>query len=275
MNGKNILHQLKTCSGSQMMSYVIETEDDKIIVIDGGYTADADYLEQYVRSLTGGEFRVDGWILTHAHSDHIDAFTELARRHPGCPFLAGKVYYNFPPAAYIDQYENCELHTLLEFNEVLPAFADRAQIVHTGDRFAVGAMQAEVLWEPDTSITSNVINNSSIVVRITLGKKVLLILGDLGVEGGKAVLAHYGDALKADLVEMAHHGQNGVDRDFYEAVKPSVCLWCAPQWLWDNNAGGGYNTHIWKTIIVRGWMEEMGVREHYVLKDGTTSISLD
>ena len=37
MNGKNILHQLITCTGIKMMSYVIETADDKIIVIDGGY----------------------------------------------------------------------------------------------------------------------------------------------------------------------------------------------------------------------------------------------
>jgi hypothetical protein len=67
---------------------------------------------------------------------------------------------------------------------------------------------------------------------------------------------------------MAHHGQNGVDRAFYEAVSPRGCLWCAPAWLYNNDIGKGYNTHVWRTVEVRGWMEEIGATEHYVIKDG-------
>ena len=73
---------------------------------------------------------------------------------------------------------------------------------------------------------------------------------------------------------MAHHGQNGVKKDFYETVAPTACLWCTPKWLWDNDAGRGYNTHGWKTIEVQGWMEELGVKEHYVLMNGTQIIEL-
>ena len=75
----------------------------------------------------------------------------------------------------------------------------------------------------------------------------------------------------ADICQMAHHGQNGATKEFYEAVRPEVCFWCAPNWLWDNNAGKGFNTHIWKTVEVRGWMEELGVKQNIVLKDGTQS----
>ena len=82
------------------------------------------------------------------------------------------------------------------------------------------------------------------------------------------------DKLKADYVQMAHHGQNGVDKPFYEAVNPTACLWCTPQWLWDNDAGKGFNTHCWKTVTVRGWMDELGVKEHYVMKDGLHEIKL-
>ena len=109
---------------------------------------------------------------------------------------------------------------------------------------------------------------------MTLGGKTVLFLGDLGIEGGEKLLAMHGDALKSDYVQMAHHGQNGVTRPVYEAAAPSACLWCAPDWLWDNNAGKGYNTHTWQTVIVRGWMEEMGVKTHYVIKDGDHEIEL-
>ena len=73
---------------------------------------------------------------------------------------------------------------------------------------------------------------------------------------------------------MAHHGQGGVTREVYEAISPSVCLWDTPDWLWDNNSGGGYNSGPWKTLEVRAWMEELGAIEHYVIKDGTTKFEI-
>ena len=38
--------------------------------------------------------------------------------------------------------------------------------------------------------------------------------------------------------------------------------------------GQGYNTHTWQTVIVRGWMEELGAQRHIVAKDGTQSLTL-
>ena len=68
---------------------------------------------------------------------------------------------------------------------------------------------------------------------------------------------------------MAHHGQQGVTKEFYAVASPTVCLWPTPDWLWDNNAGGrGKNTGPWKTLETRAWMEEMGIDKHYVSKDG-------
>jgi beta-lactamase superfamily II metal-dependent hydrolase len=270
---KNVLHQLESKTQSQMMSYVIETADSRLIVIDGGLRADCNYLLGYIKELTGGYLKIDAWILTHAHSDHIDAFLEAIEKR-GNELDIGKIYYNFPPADYIGKYEADEFHTIEEFNTLLPRFADRTVIMHTGDVYKIGALSWKVLWEPDTSIICNVINNASVLIKMDLGGKSILITGDLGVEAGECVLRTCGSELKSDFVEMAHHGQNGVGRSFYEAVAPEVCLWCTPLWLWNNDAGGGYNSYIWKTIEVRRWMEEMGVTRHYIIKDGTARIEL-
>ena len=81
--------------------------------------------------------------------------------------------------------------------------------------------------------------------------------------------------LKADICQMAHHGQNGCDRAFYEAVSPEICLWCTPLWLWNNDRGKGFNTHIWKTVTVRGWMDEIGVKTNLKICDGTQVLELD
>ena len=127
-----------------------------------------------------------------------------------------------------------------------------------------------MLLEPDESIKQNEVNNSSVVLRIEAADRSLLILGDLGVEGGDRLLAtNPSELIKADYVQMAHHGQNGVGKNVYEAIDPDYCLWPTPDWLWENNAGRGYDTHIWKTIVTRGWMSELGIKWHYIMKDGT------
>ena len=77
--------------------------------------------------------------------------------------------------------------------------------------------------------------------------------------GGKKLLACCpAEKLRQDVVQMAHHGQNGVDKEFYAHIMPKVCLYCTPDWLWENDNGGGRNSGPWKTLETRRWMEELG-----------------
>jgi hypothetical protein len=106
--------------------------------------------------------------------------------------------------------------------------------------------------------------------------KSILILGDLGVEGGRQLLETVDHALiKADFCQMAHHGQNGVEKNVYEVVRPTYCLWPTPSWLWDNRGDGGYDTGIFNTVVTRGWISAMHcVKRHYVMTAGTQVIDL-
>ena len=74
-----------------------------------------------------------------------------------------------------------------------------------------------------------------------------------------------GSRLKHDIVFLAHHGQNGVAKEFYAAVKPEVAIWPTPTWLWDNNNGGGLGSGPWLTNFVKCWMQELGVKKNYLL----------
>lgn len=74
------IHQLaQTGNRSQMMSFVIETDNNHIIVIDGGTREDAEYLHGYLQGMCGTKPVIDMWILTHCHRDHTDAFYEIMR----------------------------------------------------------------------------------------------------------------------------------------------------------------------------------------------------
>lgn len=265
------IYQLKEATPNriQMMSYIFRAEDGALAVMDGGNWGDGEHLLEALRAVSGCRRpHIVAWLMTHAHLDHVDAFRYLMDCHPG-DFSLEKLYYCFPSQPYLDAYEPEEAHTLREMTELMGKMApDTLHRVEGGERINVGGLRFTVLLTPDEAPRANVINNASVVYRVEGGGVSALFPGDLGVEGGERLLSLYGQALKSDIVQMAHHGQNGVDYPVYEAVRPAVCLWPTPPWLWDNDPGSGYNTGIWKTLCVRGWMQELGAERHAAAKDG-------
>lgn len=269
---KNAIHLLHSQTPIQMESFIITTESGKIIAIDGGHREDARYFVDYLKKLTGEiKPRIDAWFLTHSHKDHVGAFFEVVQNMSD-EIEIGKVYYNFPSVQFLLRgRDRSAAETANEFYSLLPLFADKTCIVSGGDTYEIGEAKFEILYTTDSEIISNVTNNSSTVFKMTLGGKTALFLADCGAEAGNKILAKYAgtDMLDCDICQMAHHGQQGVTREFYEAVRPEICLWCAPKWLWENDAGKGFNTHVFKTVEVRGWMEELGVKKNYIDMDGT------
>lgn len=274
MNG--VIHMLNAWPDGrgQMNSFIIETPTKDLIVLDGGWKNDAAHMLDYLQHLSGKTRpRVAAWFLSHAHLDHIDCFLEIMESHPD-EIEIDRVYYNFPSVQFVERTEPNFADSIRAFYRLLPRFADRAVIVSRGDVYCVGDAEFEILYTPNPAYTGNAVNNSSVVLRMHMGGKTVMFLGDLGIEAGEQILAEYGDGLQNDYCQMAHHGQNGVTRAVYEAVRPKGCLWCTPDWLWDNDLGNGFNTAQFKTVEVRGWMDELKAEIHYVMKDGDQRIRL-
>jgi len=269
LNGAEI-HILNSATKSQMMSYVIKTKNGKLIVVDGGLPQDEPHLVETIKSY-GGE--VSAWILSHPHSDHGGAFTKLAENG----FEGIKIdnfYYNIREQAWYDKYEKYRadmVNTIRNSIAKLPAGV--SHITRKGEVYYVDGVAIHVLNDPYW-IESNSINNSSVVFRLDFdnGTRVLF-LGDMGPAAGERLKADVpATDLKADIVQMAHHGQYGVNKDVYEIIAPKVAMWNAPEWLWDNDGGSGYNTGNYKTLEVRSWMDEIGAKTNYVIKDGDQTV---
>lgn len=269
---RNVMYMLKNAKHTQMQSFIIRDTTGKTVVIDGGNTADGDYLLKKLKEVTGEAIpHVDAWFFTHPHSDHLNAFFHMLHTYRG-QFSFDAIYCCFPSLQYIRLEENAV--TLDTFWYMEPKYyPGKVVTVSVDDVYTFGEMEFKVLYTVDCSIKNNVNNNSSTVLKMTLGGKTVLFLGDLGEEGGDKLLAAKPDEIVCDYCQMAHHGQNGVKKSFYEAVKPRYCLWCAPEWLYNNDDGKGYNKNIFQTVIVRGWMDELGtVEKNYCIKDGDQEI---
>ena len=264
------LWQLEPFYDEVQMSYILKTDDSNIAVVDGGGVASGHILESYLMQL-GGE--VDTWVLSHPHSDHVGALMEIIKSGR---VKIGRILYVSLNETWVKTNEPNVYDLGVQFNALLQTAQAEKVAVEVGEVFELGAgVEMRVLGAFNEAITSNAVNNSSLVFSVRSDSKSVLFLGDLGIAGGDLLLSNTNpEEIKADYVQMAHHGQHGVDRAFYEAVDAKYALWPTPKWLWENRADGkGYNSGNFKTFVVRQWMEELGIKRNYVSGlEGTVQI---
>ena len=250
--------QLHNAQYSQMMGYILVTDEKEILVIDGGTTNEAPEFCRIIRKL-GGHIAL--WVITHPHYDHYGVLRVLTE-HPDPDIRADRVLWSAAPQPYT--LPDWELQdNLTQWQSIVDHAVYPMQEVACGDRFSVGNTQIEILRTAATAGHAGDINHLSMVLAVTDNSGPapfrMLFLGDLGEPGGEELLEAWKncpDVLKADAVQMAHHGQGGVGLPVYQAIAPRYAFWPTPQWLWDNICNGAPGP--WETLKVRKWMEALG-----------------
>ena len=261
------LWQLPSQIGSIGMSYVIQTKGGKVIVVDGGFPKDAGYLRGFIAALGN---TVDAWFISHPHDDHAGALCELLKAPRDLNIKV--IYTSMNDYDWYTKVEPDSLAFFKEFFQVLHNSGVKVVDVQLGAVMDIDGAKCKVIGVKNPEITNNAYNESSMVVKISDSKKSVLFLGDLGVEGGKKLVAgKYAKDLPSDYVQMAHHGQNGVDENCYKAIKPKYCLWPTPLWVWTNYSGKG----TLATLEVRKWIDELGVKQNYPSYKGLVKIDQD
>lgn len=265
------LTQLSPQGSSQMMGYLIKTRENKIIAIDGGTTEDTNNWIQKVKQLGG---KVDNWFITHPHQDHASVFNEIVTNHPEIEI--GTIYYTANPVTWYQENEPERAFEAERFYNTIQneRIKNKAKEVELNQKIKIDNVDCEILGIKNPEITKNAFNNSSMVIKMKINNQSILFLGDTGEESGQKLLQNQKEKLKSDIVQMAHHGQAGVTKEVYKEIKPQICLWPTPEWLWDNDRGEGYNTASYKTIETRQWVNELKVEQNIIAKDGDKTIEI-
>lgn len=251
---------------AQQLSVIIETGEGGLNVVDGGWTTSADYLLDQIKQKGG---HVQAWLLTHPDSDHVGALADILYKHSGEITIDG-VYYSFAPDSWYEE-KDPEVAKMLAYLKgalgLLPPEKLHGDIV-SGQVINAGPARIQVLNQA-YQCSSDFVNNSSVAYMVSLNGTNTVFLGDLARAGGEKLMTEHDlSALKCDIVQLAHHGQNGVDYEVYKALRPRVALWPTPQWLWDNNNGGGAGSGPWLTQQTKNWMVRLGVKSNFCIKDG-------
>lgn len=204
-SGVGELWMLASTTGAQNLSIVIKSPHGKLIVVDGGWEADATKLSELILQQGG---KVDAWLITHPHEDHVGALCAILN-DSSRKIKIDKIY--------------CSLATPDWYRQVSPTGAGIAdQLLSAFTKLPVGTVTNNIGRGTEINIddvnirvlnnrgvyTYNGVNNSSMVYKIRVSGQSILILGDLAYDGGKDLIKTCTVAeLKSDIVQMAHHGQ--------------------------------------------------------------------
>ena len=270
------LYQL--VDGNQMMSYVVKTQNNKVMVLDGGYGKNKAEIIALAKEITGQAVpEIEAWFFSHTHNDHVEACSSLINEGGG-ELNIKKVYYSLLSRKYVIENEEGSLATYDKFVSALNKLPESKKVsVQQGDVITVDGLEMQVMLIPDENAKMLVggvaVNESSVIYRLTIGGQRVMFLGDAYQVAGSRLKKAWSHDLTADVVQMAHHGSQGVQFALYKLIQPKACLWPTPQWLWDNDPGTGYDTGSWETIKLHTYMTETcKVKHHYVAKDGVQEL---
>lgn len=246
---------------TQMMGYELKTASGKVILVDSGTKSDSEKLAKKIKE--DGN-KVDYWFITHGHHDHAEAFCDIVEK---TNIEIERIYISLNDLEWYEQ--NCEPHRL-EFLHRLYNVIKNSRIKEKviepklNDIIQIDTnLKAEILGIKNPEITENAMNEQSMVISFITKENKILFLGDTGIKSSKKLLDTQREKLKSNIVQMAHHGQNGASKELYEAISPKVCLFPTPLWLWNNDNGNGYDSGEWKTLETRKWIEELNVEKYF------------
>ena len=259
MNTTPLLTQVRTAyfSADCGMAYIMRTADGKFVLIDSnwGEYEEPEHLLEILneQNVNGGKPVIAAWFFTHAHPDHCLGFARMCERL-GDQFIVEKIIYNFP-------YEGrCPGSGTPKWFADAIATRTEAEVIaqHTGDRFDFAGTVFEVLytWEDLGEEPIPNINDSSLVMRMTMGNYTVMWLGDAQKQASKKIMETYTpEQLKADIMQVAHHGYSGGSDALYRAIDPTYLIWPIPEFryeemlTWPANAYLAASENIRATFI--------------------------
>ena len=216
------------------MGYIIRMEDGRFLVFDGGYTGE-DRVFKALKQLEPNEnIVIAAWFISHPHSDHYPAFIDFIKTHGRDKTVTlERVIHNYvAPQMYnvpnsTAGKEDCS-------GDVEKLYAEAKLHIptvpiikaHTGQVIDFGATQVEVLYTIEDMVPTTMENTnaSSMVVRVLMEGHSIMFLADTYNTSARILNGLWGDYLRSDIMQIAHHGQWPSIPELYEYIKGELVL---------------------------------------------------
>ena len=208
------------------MCLLVQCPDYSFFVVDSGHYFqfnDNDRIYKFMRERTpdGQKVVVNGWFITHGHSDHVSKLLDFLRYNTGDVVIEG-FYQNLLPAEYpLGEDSNPEERALaVKLFRELEAFPAPVYKLHSGMRFYIRNLCFDVLSTHEDIYPEQITdyNDSSCVLMLHAEGSKVFIPGDAAVLASRVLEARYAETLRCDVIQVAHHGHTGLSARCYELL---------------------------------------------------------
>ena len=272
------------------MCIIFKLENGHFFIVDAGIGGKISDGRTYVGSSSGWIYAtlakhadnpkniiVDGWLITHVHSDHAGGLYDMAlgyhgkkggSKHTVMPngvknyIKINKIIYNSP-----DNLPDCNREHWM--GEIIKGFNVQNVVkAHPGQVFFFADLKFTVYGAQDIMLEDSGkcgdTNEFSISIRAEFNGRSLLLLGDSDGIPNKQLALIYKETLKSDYLQMAHHGYGDTgDADVNSYCNPTYAIWVVANADLRSNYKINANASI-KTL---------NVKTHY--KPGTGNLVFD
>ena len=256
------------------MSFIFKLIDGTFFIIDGGMCANrtgsneckgdpsVNRLFKTLQELADdpNNIVISGWLITHIHNDHAGAFVDLAEKPEYLKKITIKqVIYSQP--ADSDMADGNQPNRLNWMSDALTKMKISKTVkAHPGQVFYFADLKLTILGTHDlikpTKISRH--NNASIVSMVEFGNNKMLFLADAEGDSNAKLELLYGNALDADILQVAHHGYVNTNAGIvYKYVTPSVVLWPIQTSDWKSG------DNVYNIDFNRQYLDKSNIK-HYV-----------
>jgi len=213
---------------SNGLCLVFRLEDGRFIIVDSGATVKSvNLLYRTLQKLhvNEGKITVAAWILTHPHGDHTGGFQYLSTTALRNQIVVENIIHHFASDAQHAAIKTAgtSANTRLAMKRFSGANIIKA---HSGQVIQAGGAEVEMLFtyadmEP---MVLDQMNTTSLILRVTVQGNSVMVLADTTSRAINHIYKVYGNYLKSDMVQLAHHGVNGGVL-LYQTIDADVVLW--------------------------------------------------
>ncbi len=233
--------------------YVIKLADNSVMIVDGGEmrmmcVEQALYLNDFLHEITDTpadeQVRISCWFITHPDGDHFTGMIRFLNSFHKL-YTIERVMYNIDA---VNQGPN-DLTKIMGEECIQKWYPDVIyHRPHTGETFMLADMKIDIMATLEDLVNSESKeledndnpNNHSVVLRLTIDGRTVMITGDASNQATDAMLRNYAAGnyaeLKVDMLQIPHHGWDNLP-NFFSAVNPSISMF--------NQSSGGAQKGIY------------------------------
>ncbi len=221
-------HTLIDCG----MCLLIQCSDYSFFVVDSGHYLqmnDNDRLYKFMKERTpeGQKVVINGWLITHTHTDHVSKLIDFLKYNTENVEIEG-FYLNLLAEEYEiedwgreEQYFNEFTRNTLKNLTHIPKYKLRS-----GESFKIRNLSIDVLCTHEDVYPEKIedFNDSSSVVMVTAENTRIFIPGDASGLESSVLERRFGEDLSCDIAQIAHHGHFGISENAYRLLNAKAVV---------------------------------------------------